>query len=437
MLVLCLACAACGGDDDAAADASVGGSDAAAADATAPPGVVLVRVLEDGDGVQAVTVAIQGPDGALLGDRITDGNGEARFTDPPAGAMVSALFRSVEAPTLEVRTIVGVEAGDVIVIGAPAAPAETPVDVRVDYPGGFGSADIYLSHLGCDFFGQADPDAIQTREVGESCLGSDGDYDALAVAREGTTQLAFATVRDVAPAASGPTDIVLPAWEAAETRELTIDNLPGEVTETDIDLRSVLDGTTRWPAPAAGDVFTVPGEAQVDGWYALATVGAFAGPDARTWAWRQVLAADTPSPHALDFADFGPRFDTLAMDPTDEARPIFSWTSSAATTSLGAVVLVASWTDTATAPQTTHRWTVVLPPGTETATLPALPGPADEFRRTATAYNQVLQVLGFWYARHADYAAFRNDQPFALGDAFVDGRPEEARMLRYQQQIPD
>lgn len=437
----CLAIwAACGSNNPGDADASAVDArltDAPGGDAAGNPdaasGPVTVRVLDDtGAAIAGVAVIFHAADGTVIAETVTDGAGEASHDNPPAGAMASILPPASSTPHRHVQTIVGIEAGDVIQVGAPAAPEDPTLDVRVDYPGAFSGADQYLSDLGCTAFGVVDPDLITTRSVGASCLGSDDDYDVMAVARQGTVPLAFSTVRDVAQSSSGPTDLVLPAWVPAETRELGFANLTAEVNDTDIDLRPVLDGLTRWPALGTGDLYTVPDPALVDGWLVLAAARAFAGTDARTWARRQVLPAGLASPHALDFADFGPRFDTLDLDVADPLRPAVTWTSSASTATYSAVVLVATWTDLATAPDSTHRWTVVRAPGSESAAFPVLPDSAASFRPSATADYQVLQVFAFWFAQHADYGAFRNDQPFALGIPFIARRPEEARMLLYQ-----
>jgi hypothetical protein len=451
-LVCILTLAACGGggadpdagDGDGDGDAAQSDADPALADAApfpdAAPGPVLVRVLDDaGDPLPGVTVVFHQADGAVLAEETTDAAGEAGYTDPPGGAMATILTESGSTPQLRIQTIVGIEGGDVIVVGTPAAPVEPTLDVRVDYPGSFGAADIYLADLGCEFFGVANPDLIVTTAVGERCLGSDDDFDVLAVARDNpSTHLAYATLRDVAQAGSGPTDLVLPSWVAAETRAVGFGALPLEITDVDVDLRPVLDGLTRWPLLLVGgpdDTFTAPDEALVDGWYVRAGAQAFSGNDARSWSWRQVLAANIADPYELDFADFGPRFDTLDLDRADEVHPAITWTSSASTASYGAIAVVATWYDAATSPQGGHRWTVVLPPGSTSATLPTLPDSASLYRPAATAEYQYLQVFALWFARHADYRAFRNEQPFELGAPIADNRAEEARVLLYQKDV--
>lgn len=438
----------CGaGDDDpdlvdgSPADAAAAGDAITAADAArltdAPTGLVVVRVFTDGIAVAGVPTVLQTGAGAVLAEALTDASGEASYEDPPEGAMITILQQAASTPHFHTQTIVGVQAGDVIQLGAPAEPAEPTLDVRVDYPGPFTGADIYLADLGCDTFGVADPDFIMTRSVGTSCLGSDDDYDVLALARQGTTPIAYATVRDVPVSDPGPTALVLPAWTPAESRVMTFANLAGEITDTDVSLRPVLDHLTRWPLLSTGDTFTAPAAALVDGWYVLASARAFAGGDARTWAWRQVLSTKTATPYALDFDDFGPRFDTLDLDTSDPLRPVVTWTSSAPTSTYGAVVLVATWTDLATAPDASHRWTIVMPPGTETATFPILPDSAAAFRPSATAAYQYLQIFAFWYEGQPDYTAYRNEQPFALGTPLTTLLPEEARMLLYQKDVSE
>lgn len=443
VFVLCLACGGGGGDDDAPGDpdgGDGGGGDAGATDAGGTdagggdPDAVLVRVLEEEAGVAGVVVVLHDADGEVVDEATTDADGEASFADPPEGALVTALIEAEGTPQRAAHTVFGVEAGDVIVIGAPAAAPEDTMNVRVNYEGGFTDADTYLTDMGCDAWGQVDPDVLVNRSIGESCLAADGKLDGLAQARDATTPLAFAVARDVTPVA-GTTDIPLGAWIAATTRELTIGDLTAEIDDTQIDLRAELAGTARWPAPSVGDVFTVPADAQVDGWYVRAAARMFDGGDARTWARRLVLPADTPTPHALDFDTFGPRFDTLDIDATDVAQPEVTWTSSAATDDLGALVLIVTWFDPDHARSGGHRWTLVLPPGTGSVVLPALPASAAGFRPTATAEYSLLQIFGHWFARHDDYADVRNDQPFALGTAFVDGRTDEARLLLYQRDV--
>ena len=438
---LCLACGG-GGDDDGAGDRDGGGGqdDGGAADGAADgdggrdPDAVVVRVFGEDVGPEGLLVVLQDADGAVLEEGLTDADSEVVFVDPPAGALVTVLLEAEGTPQRSAYTVVGVEAGDVIVVGEPPFVAEETMNVRVDYPGGFTGAETYLTDMGCDAWGQGDPDVLLDRSIGVSCLAADGHLDGLAQAREGTTPLAYAVVRDVAPVA-GTTDIPLGAWMPATTLELTVGNLTAEIDDTDVDLRAELAGASRWPGPQAGDVFTVPAASQVDGWLVSAAARAFDGGDARVWQRRMVLPADIASPHELDFDTFGPRFDTLAIDAADPLRPEVTWTSSAATDSYNVIMLRVTWYDPEQLPDGGHLWTVVMPADTTSVVLPALPSSAASDRPSATAEYSMLQVYALWYARHDDYAAARNDRPFELNGAFVDGTTDEARFQYFQEDL--
>jgi hypothetical protein len=342
------------------------------------------------------------------------------------------ILRDTQAG-VDLSTVVGTEPGDVIVLGTPVPTIEPTVQVRVSYPGPYTGADGYFTNLGCSGdFGVVNPMSIVTRDLSTRCLGDDNDFSGLSVARQGSTPLAFSGVKNVPRVSGAPTPLSIPAWTPPESVTIDFGNLTSEVTDTQFDVRAALDGLVLQTFIGQASPVTVPSRTLVDGWYVRATASSIVGSDSRTWAWRQILPASIPSPLTLDFANFGPRYDPLDVDATDAIRPTLTWTSSAPTTTLGAVVVRAVWQDLSTQPNSYHAWTIVLPPGTTSTVVPSLPASATLYRPSATADYTILQVFGFWYEDQPDYAAFRNSQPFALGTPFVALRDTDARMLLYQ-----
>lgn len=428
VVVLCLA--GCSGGGVTRGDAGIG-SDADAISDDAPPGVARIRVHDESGIPMASTVVVtHTSSGEVIGEHLTGVDGTVTFDDPPAGMMATVLVMGPPGPTHQLFTVTGIEAGDDILVGAPTPLAPADVQVRVLYPGAYSGATIYLSDLGCVAeFGVVNPGSVVTTTIPVTCLAPDNDFDALAVARMGTTHLAFATLRDAPPATSGPTDLTLPAWVAATTRDFPFANLPAEITDTSVDVRPVVAGVPRQRALRTGDTFTVPPTALVDGWYVRSQVGAIAGADARIWNNREILDRDAVDPHVLDFATLGPRFETLDVDSTVVARPIATWSSSSPTSEFDATMLVLRWN----APLN-HAWTIVMPAGATTVTMPALPESAINFRPATATYSSAT-VSSVWFETNRGYRGFRNNGPFATGDRFVSKEPVAARWMMFQSDL--
>lgn len=357
-------------------DAGVKEDEGAIPDRGADAGAMAtVRVVNYGEPIADVTVVFHSEDGEVLGTATTDKDGKASY-DIGDGGMATAIMSHVD---LGLVTLTGIKPGDDVVIGDGNKPQAEPAEVgkaSVKLPGDFAGAAGYKIDIGCNADGEISAtEAAVELAILEPCLTTGKKINVFAVAMDEYGPIAYSAAKDVALAAAGQlTNVTLPDWSTTwQEVPFTVTSVPQSAMvllfpglTIDGAGMAMPDAMAMAAAGTANASVTLPqGWTGAFGYMAMVPMGE------KEMSMRIDNLADVPASLALDYAnDFIPSPGKPNVDATDPARPKISWNAS--TVGDGTMAGI-GWAPQGDPPMPTKYWVILMPPGTSSVQLPALP----------------------------------------------------------------
>lgn len=372
----------------------------------------VVTVLNRGcsQGLPA-TVFVNAPDGTLRGEV----SGSVVTTNLiQDGDSVTAAYTDSDT---RLETVFGVRAGQALSVGdgmfecggGGAAPGFT---VRIPAP--LAGANYYEVRYGLCTRRFTAGEIGQNIAIapGAVCRGASGNYTLVARASNsssGLYQQAYLT--NVAPGSS----VVMPAWSARQPIPTTFVNFPAGVFTLDAEISPYLDGVevttaqsraaptnpVAQPAFGAGlgTTYRVFGEARLD------------SPNTQMFTGRGFEVPAAPAV-TVDLATALPIIRSMAVDRTNQSRPVVTYVSDAPIVADGGLAVL-EWTT-----PTRGRWNFVFPSTMTQIRAPALPASVSGWLPTAASvYNLRME--------HADVTALVGWEAFRpVYRRYLDGLPE-------------
>lgn len=421
----------CGDDDGGGnADATSSNDSAAAADAMAS-----IDAAPDAAVAGTATITVQagaanpigGVDvvwfdsaGAVLDHEATNITGKASHEILPGSAVTLAIMAG---PTRFTVTYLDIKPGDDLVWDFGGGGGGAVSDLEIDLPGTFAGATRYEINWGCGSANTNNPNTTITgNAIQASCLGSDNNIDGVAVAYQGDTPVAYDHVTGVAVSSGGTTTMTFDAWQTAtDPLDVTLTNLPADVMGAGLDTNIRIDGLD-FPGPSGGGAVSNGSVTINTGYYqgfpsdpvqytAFLGRGTVQNPEGISI----VLAQRTGKPAAVthDLSNLLPTVTNVAAATASDQLEL-SWTASGSLASADGILLLTSWTDSAT----NYTSYVMAPPGSSSPLLvPKLPEDLASFRPTGTAVFQTPTFI----VTEADfvngYDEYRPDGWRIFGDA--------------------
>ena len=354
------------------------------------PKGVSVSVVDGAAPVKDIRVIAHDATGAVIGDVKTDATGRASFATAPA--MITVLERPFGSAAA--LTYLGVAEGDVLVVNRPQLGSEETSIGKYSItanPNGI-LADSIEYQVGGDACVNNNSPVTAATEVTlyPMCLGATGTI--LATARDGGVPLGFGFQKNVAKPALNTTANIGPITLAPKgNATLKATNVPAGSFIDSVDFRPVVgdrsfyvNGATGTIDDAAGAVYPIP-TGFADAYESRVIVRKGETSPSQTVAFVRREASNGTNAQALayDFAQALPFVTNAVVSGPVPARSDVTITSSAPTaTSDGGYVLL-GWT-IASGAVTSHQWSFVVPPGTTTFKIPALPADATEYLPSGT-----------------------------------------------------
>ncbi len=373
--------------------------------ATGPKPVTVVVATRKGPKADVVVV-FHDAAGAVIESKKTGPDGKAASGVSPLPAMATAILGD-----RELLTWTGVQEGDVLPATVEDPSAIATYDVSLPGLSDAGATE-YAAYVGrCSGFGHGSAPIPVT--VDEFCLGA-GAVLVHAVDPNGGP-VAFASKKNVAGVTDGGTTaITAGAWAAPTNVVATVANPPvgfGRIKLTQIASSTLFpqmhffegSGSTFQVAPGFADAIEVNVTIGGDDYGTQRVVG------------KRVAPAGAV---ALDFAQALPELTEGAIANAAAApkRPTITWKGTT-TAAKGGVVRFVYFPSQSEMPT---RWTMVVPPGTNSVQAPALPAgtlaatlPADD--AGASAWQDDPEIVFADSDLLADYAAFRKVQGAFIG----------------------
>ena len=357
--------------------------DAFAPDATdgpAPPKGISVTVRRGPSPQADVRVLLHDAAGAITAELKTDAAGKVTAATAPSMVTIlsepGALLR--KGPPAGALTYLGVADGDQLVVQVPELLTEPlPVGTySVTTQGNFeGGVSYELTARGrCSAYGNDATNPFSIALYGH-CIGQTVAVLATAYG-EGGDIVAFAFKKGNAPPALNQTaNVALPAWAAPGSLLLTASNVPAQLAAAVEDVTSIADGAPFYMGTGSGSLddggVTVPVPTGFAEAYQAAVVARTTAIGTRGMTGFVRRAAPAAS-IAFDFAQALPLVTGATVTPGSPGRPDVAWTTAAPIASDGGLVTL-GWTVTDGETTRSRAWRFVVPPGTSSFKVPALP----------------------------------------------------------------
>lgn len=357
-------------------------SDAAPPNEAAATGLV-VNTKQLGKPIANVTVLFHDASGAVTGQTKSDASGVAKADKAPP--MITVVADDTVRGGKSLLTYLGVVDGDVLNVEVPATPGnQTPVGTyNVSFTGALPNAtgiDVVLNG-GCSASGAGNATTVDL-PVFEPCKRANNVLLAAGTDPTGyPAQIAFKK-GEAAPPLNGNQAVTLPQWVTPQTVTVTAANAPpaaflSSAFSAIADGAPFVIGQKKGALTDGGDVY-----AYAAGFpdAVSALVRAQQGNATQLLVKRSAVAATMP----FDLATALPL--VTAVDAAGTTRPDITVTAvpaaGLATTDGGMIALY--WT-TGTTNVQTNTWSFVVPPGTATVKVPALPTELADLAPPATA----------------------------------------------------
>lgn len=394
-------------------DASAGNPDAAPGiDGSASPpdanpdaqtiGPVTVNVLsQDSDGLPepGATVLFYGPDGTLADRKLTDGSGNATADLEIGGSVTVVRLRTNNT---YFTTVTGVKPNDVVTVGRLENPSsEQEGTMRLTLPT-FTNADWYYVDSGCGW-GSAASNVLSV-----NLYGCNGSADLLARVRVGSTYY-YLGQDDATMTVDGDLDLSGESWSyLSETNfNLSLTNIPAGLDWVSAMRRTLSqhgaifsDSADGLQSPQAGSTAMAMGYPQGVGDGTLVEVSLEKYGKNHPQIQRLGAKLDSvPSSYGMDLGTLLPWVEQPVFDGAD-----ITWTGGPG----GDGVILDLRMSGSVEPYTWASWRVVLPPGTTSFTLPALPA----------------DLEGRWTSADASYYGDSTIIDVEMVDGYDQFRPE-------------
>ena len=252
-LLLALAAGACG-------DVRTLSPDATALDATADApaaGTVTIEIynLFGNEGpLEGTDVIVVTPEGTLVGEATTDGDGRASIDDVPGGSILLFFPAAPDAPEHLVVAIYDVQPGDEIVFTDEESQGDSLGNMTVVLPV-HGEAGTYHVSNGCSEASGSDPSGIGLPFY-PGCVIED-EADMLAWVTDASEQVvAFLHARRPFAAAM-PMDLQDVPWQEPDTLDVKLTSVPPEARRLDMTSDQMLD-RRRYGALYQTDLLDLP-----------------------------------------------------------------------------------------------------------------------------------------------------------------------------------
>lgn len=234
-LALCAACGEVKGDGGLA-DAPTGTDDAMTDAPTT--GTVKVTVLDSGgSGSPAVgaKVTFINPDGTVVKDVATDGNGKAE-ADVMIGASVTSA--QLTGDTYVMQTTLAVKPGDDLILGSKNSDTSSAITMTVSWTAYGGTFASYVIIGPCGTTSAAPSSLSASLTLYPYCTRTSNEFLVLAISQAGEVVV---SARKTGVTAAGGTTVAMPAtWESARSFTASYTNINATVASLQL-LRAVPD----------------------------------------------------------------------------------------------------------------------------------------------------------------------------------------------------
>lgn len=372
-------------------------------------GVAALTVTGAGS-VEGLEVVFHKPDGTVLAHVQTDASGRASANIESGGLVTVGRYVSAPSARWELTTIAGVQVGDELVLGRPAAGSSAGT-AAIGFTGPASSATEYRVDVGCNVgvaFSVGTPVSVPFYSTCGATL------DALTLARgAGGALVAWTTALDLSISGTAPTQTgaaTSASWRTDfGSLSLTLANPPASGDTAAATLTPRRNGI-RFSSSATSQTVTLAPPA-------IANLTLPFAQDFASSARLEVRVTHQSSTDDSRFIDNGAAFGARTLDLATALPPRVtgaqfvetsgvlsaSWSLGAADAGLDATTLSASWNDTAGR----HDWKVVLPPGVAQFAFPVLPAALDAFLPVGGTAPSWFEVTVDDVSTTAGYDAFR------------------------------
>ncbi|MBX3188095.1 MAG: hypothetical protein KF819_13820 [Labilithrix sp.] len=357
----------------------------AAPDVVVPSGVT-VTVLDGTTPKADVRVLFHDTTGAITGDQKTNATGRVVAATAPAMVTVLTLAPAQFGTGPSPVTYVGVADGDNLVVKLPRFENEVPAEgsYTVSLAAPFDGAIGYYVNAGTCGASVGDPAQPTVVPLYPYCVGA---TNAVLVSAEGEVNtLAFAFAKNVAKPVGATNVNVGPLTFAARgTATITATNLPAN-TSRSTSFNALANGV----AFSTGSGIGLLNESGVAYPHAIGFADAIQtsvaaaefsegpGGSTRVIVRREATPAGANPTFAYDLATLLPALTGVTVSQATPSRPDVTWTSASALTGADAGAIELSWSLGGQG-AASARWTFIVPPGTTTIKVPAVPADAPDF----------------------------------------------------------